>query len=122
MAKSLPSKAVEKVAKGSADTLDWDVPLSETQEKSRAAEFKTCYPLLEFDSESVPASPLVGRAYRELRDTKRQLSILSLRKMRSVTEFQHLSPDITKQLADGSRSAGRTSLDCRTLASKRYYI
>ena len=94
-------KSEEEMRKGSVDLGDWDVPLDDTQEAVRKSEFDKLYPDLSFDSESVPASPLVGRGFREFRDAKRQLSVLALRKMRSVADFQNQSATMTQQLTEG---------------------
>ena len=94
-------KATTAIVKGNVELNDWDVALSDEQEAVRKTEFETAYPGLEFDSESTPAVQLVGRVSREFKDAKRQISILALAKMRSVSDYMNLPANVKKQLAEG---------------------
>jgi len=80
---------------------DWDTPLEENEEERRKKDFEEAYGGIILDTESTPGANLVGRWYREFRSVQRQVSLMSLHKMRSEADYRQLGTVRRQQIGEG---------------------
>ena len=100
MAKAELTKACKRRIEGGPET-DWDTPLDDTAESQRRKDFEAAYGGMIFDTESTPGAALIGRWFREFRSSQRQISVISIHKMRSEADFKQLGTAKKQRLAEG---------------------
>ena len=100
MASAELTKAKKRKIEGGPET-DWDTPLEDEVEAQRKVDFEASYGELRFDTESVPGANLLGRWFREFRSPQRQISLISLHKMRSEADYKQLGTVKRQEIVKG---------------------
>ena len=77
---------------------DWDTPLSNDVEETRAATFQTAYPDIVFEAEDTLIPTIIGRLYREFKN--RAVTQIPLERMRSEAEFKVSSGEKRRRVSD----------------------